>query len=523
VHLAIAQTEAPVANPATAPLAAKAGRPSEKLGTGIFRQWIARQWTDVASAAGTVNSGAPAGVRAGEKNRGEKNRGAENRGAEEIDGAGQCGHVQTGAGAAAVRSVPQNSIETRQPRVGAAKPGASDDAQHDAFTAAGGPNASADIVSPAAWAKPSEPQVGATGAETETAAIAQPRTGGPAASAIAGSFQQTVKVEGQSEMAEAPGRSTAVRKSSETASKKVLGKTQGPRIEKDVCGARAENAGPAQKTLPAHFGIPVPPLLSTAAGIVPSHAAASSGSPAPASLAARPSRTVLSGTLAPGLQPASGPTGVVRVERSNSAAAQERASAPAAETATKVPVQHPVSGGSVAPVAGLADKAEGSQQHFPAVLSMAVSASPSRAAAHALPAQSGAVFDHIDSGPAPQVLSRTPQRLDVGVRDSGLGWVEIHAHAAEGQIAATVSASPAAHPALSAQLPAMRDYLAGQQVRVDSLEAQPFQASADAGHSSAGQQQASRNSSGAAAAGADPPGVSAEAEPESLSWIDVRV
>lgn len=518
MHLAIAQTEVPVANPATAPFAAEAGTPSKKLGTGIFRQWMARQWIDSASAAGAVNSRAPAGVRSGEKA----------RGAEEIDGAGQCGPVQVGAGAAAVRSVPQNSIEIYQPRVAAAKPRVSDVAQHDELAAAGEPNVSADLLSPVAWARPTEAQVGTTATETNRAAFTQPLTCAPTALAIAGSSQRPVKVEGQSERPEAPARSAPVRMSAEMASKQVLGKTQGSRIEKNAGGARAENAGPAQKTLPAHFGIPIQPLPSTAGAIVPSHAApaasaASSVSSAPSSLAARPARAVLSGTLASGLQPASGATGLVRVEHGSSAAAQERASAPPAETAAKVPVQNPASGGSVAPVVGLADKAEGSQQHFPAVLSMAVSAPPSRAGAPAMPAQSGAAFDHIDSGPAPQVLSRTPQRLDVGVRDSGLGWIEIHAHAAEGHIAATVSASPAAHTALSAQLPAMRDYLEGQRVRVDSLEAQPFQASADAGHNSPGQQEASRNSSGAAVAGADSPGVSAEAEPASLSWIDVRV
>ena len=136
---------------------------------------------------------------------------------------------------------------------------------------------------------------------------------------------------------------------------------------------------------------------------------------------------------------------------------------------------------------------------------------------HAAPP--GAAFDRIDSGATPQVLSRTPQRLDVGVRDPGLGWVEIRAHAAEGQIAATVSTSAAVHSAVAAQLPAMRDYLAGQQVRVDTLNAQTFGASAEGGRHAPGQQ-----SGHAAKPPASPvAGPVAEAEAESLSWIDVRV
>lgn len=153
----------------------------------------------------------------------------------------------------------------------------------------------------------------------------------------------------------------------------------------------------------------------------------------------------------------------------------------------------------------------------------APAAAISAAVTHGSPELADAVFNRIDSGAAPQLLSRTPQRLDVGVRDAGLGWVEVRAHAAEGQIAATISTSPAAHPGVAAQLPAMRDYLASQQVRVDTLSAQTFEASADSGRKSPGQQNTGHNPAGAAGATAAHAGFSAEAEPESLSWIDVRV
>lgn len=135
----------------------------------------------------------------------------------------------------------------------------------------------------------------------------------------------------------------------------------------------------------------------------------------------------------------------------------------------------------------------------------------------------GAVFQRIDSGSAPQLLTSTPQRLDVGVRDSGLGWVEIHARSAEGQVTAMLNASSVAHAAISAQLPAMRDYLASQQVRIHTLASEPFHASADSGRGSSGNQDQGAGARSAAAAISRLPAISAEPDAESLSWIDVRV
>lgn len=178
---------------------------------------------------------------------------------------------------------------------------------------------------------------------------------------------------------------------------------------------------------------------------------------------------------------------------------------------TKTPAAAAVSG----------EAAAGLRQAVP-VHTLAPAPAPTcSSAAQAPPTLPGAAFDHIDSGAMPQMLSRTPQRLDVGMRDPGLGWVEIRAHAAEGQIAATVSSSFEAHPALAAQLPAMRDYLAGQQVRVDTLNAKAFEASPDGGRHAGRDPDPRRDAAGGAMAAL--PEFSEEAEPQSLSWIDVRV
>lgn len=206
--------------------------------------------------------------------------------------------------------------------------------------------------------------------------------------------------------------------------------------------------------------------------------------------------------------------------RHGSATAEEHVAAPG----TAVPAQHVASGvtpgGLRASSAGEPIPTLGRHENSAATAPFPSAALQLGTVAHRVPAAwSGTAFDHIDSGMAPQVLSRTPQRLEVGVRDPGLGWVEIRAHAAEGQIGATVSASPAVHPALSAQLPAMRDYLASQQVRVDTLGAQTFEASADGGRSAPQNRNSGGNTPAAETAGQAPE----EAEQESLSWIDVRV
>lgn len=121
-------------------------------------------------------------------------------------------------------------------------------------------------------------------------------------------------------------------------------------------------------------------------------------------------------------------------------------------------------------------------------------------------------------------MESSSHRLAVGVRDTTLGWVEIRTHAAAGQVSAVLATSSSAtHSALSAQLPAMREYLAGQHVHVDTLTSERY-ASAAGGDSSHGQA-GNRESSDAET---PRPSIvsqqfSEEAEAESLSCISVRV
>lgn len=85
----------------------------------------------------------------------------------------------------------------------------------------------------------------------------------------------------------------------------------------------------------------------------------------------------------------------------------------------------------------------------------------------------GGTFARMDSAAPPLVTESSPQRLAVGVRDAGLGWVEIRTHAAGGQVSAVLTAATSeAQATLAAHLPEVREYLAGQQVRVDQLSSE---------------------------------------------------
>lgn len=136
-----------------------------------------------------------------------------------------------------------------------------------------------------------------------------------------------------------------------------------------------------------------------------------------------------------------------------------------------------------------------------------------------------ATFERMDAAAPPQVLASSPQRLEVGVRDSGLGWVEIRTHTAAGQVSAVVStATTEAHAALSAQLPAMREYLAAQHVRVDTLGSDQFSPSAGERDSSHGSQTRSYGTHREAPPPANlDPAAAATAEEETLSYISIRV
>lgn len=141
---------------------------------------------------------------------------------------------------------------------------------------------------------------------------------------------------------------------------------------------------------------------------------------------------------------------------------------------------------------------------------------------------SRSAFERMDAAPSPAVLENTQQRLTVGVRDAGLGWVEIRTHAAAGQVSAVLATgTPEAHAALSSQLPEVREYLATQHVRVDTLAAEQFSSSSGGQNASAGRQSESRETrstdGGSRRDVLSQSQLSAEGEPEGFSYINVRV
>lgn len=147
-----------------------------------------------------------------------------------------------------------------------------------------------------------------------------------------------------------------------------------------------------------------------------------------------------------------------------------------------------------------------------------------RQAPSAIYAAPSATFDRLDSAAAPQTLESTPQRLTVGVQNSGLGWVEIRTNRDAGQISATVTTgSVESHAALSAQLPAVREYLAEHQVQVDSLGSERF--SQSSGNREGSTQQQSPQQGAGENRNPEPihAPVSSDSDADELSYISVRV
>lgn len=146
--------------------------------------------------------------------------------------------------------------------------------------------------------------------------------------------------------------------------------------------------------------------------------------------------------------------------------------------------------------------------------------------AHSTPISPSAALERMDAAAAPQVMESTPQRLAVGVHNAGLGWVEIRTSSTAGQVSATLSTGSAeSHSALAAQLPAVREYLAGEQIHVDYLAAERFSQSAgDQGGSS---RDPSRNEGArqetTVQQQSSPGASSADVDAEGLSYINVRV
>ncbi len=156
-----------------------------------------------------------------------------------------------------------------------------------------------------------------------------------------------------------------------------------------------------------------------------------------------------------------------------------------------------------------------------------MAAGPAVSAPHSAPSPAGAAFERMDSAAAPQMIGSSPQRLAVGVRNAELGWVEVHANSAAGQVSATLATGSAeSHTALSAQLPSMREYLSGEHVRIDHLATENFPASSGHGEGFSGD----RSRNGAGAQGSNQPVQiassredSGEADMDELSYINVRV
>ncbi|MFP5227542.1 MAG: hypothetical protein ACLGXA_07910, partial [Acidobacteriota bacterium] len=147
------------------------------------------------------------------------------------------------------------------------------------------------------------------------------------------------------------------------------------------------------------------------------------------------------------------------------------------------------------------------------------------------PAQSahgvgGSAFERMDAAGAPRVIESSPQRLAVGVHSGGLGWVEIHTSSAAGQVTATLaSGSAESHSALAAQLPTVREFLAGEHVRIDHLASEQFTGSSGGQGGAPADTSRHGGDRGARTTAPEPSHamVSAEVEMDDLSYISVRV
>lgn len=182
-------------------------------------------------------------------------------------------------------------------------------------------------------------------------------------------------------------------------------------------------------------------------------------------------------------KPETGTTDALRGKQTDSEAeSQPVASSHAPKTARATDAAVPVAGAIHAAGLGTGQATTSGPapvQASPASLATLSATAPAlRAAAptltaHAANSATGSPFARMDSASAPQVLESAPQRLSVGVRDSGLGWVEVRTHAAGGHVSAVLRAAEGeARATLAAHLPEVREFLATQQVRVDWLSSE---------------------------------------------------
>ena len=195
--------------------------------------------------------------------------------------------------------------------------------------------------------------------------------------------------------------------------------------------------------------------------------------------------------------------------------------------ATQSPIDHPplVSG------AGLPARGSGSEMaaaSLPSVpLEHAVHGTATLTAAHFSPAHfnPNTTFDHMDAAASLPVVERMPHRLAVGIHNTGLGWVEIHTSSTGGQVSAILaSGSSESHSTITAQLPTVREFLAGEHVRIDHLASEKFssfqggQGDSSGSHSQSADRRLPRNMEPHSNAAPGP-----EPEWERLSYISVRV
>lgn len=528
MHLSVEKTA--VEMPAASALEPKGG-PRPGIAAGAFRQWMMRQWTSAepepgspvaqGKAAGIEGSGAADGA---QKKPGDRSQ----KGSQENVAPAMAEPVSQGRAGREFAAARKNPLP-------AENPGKAEEKLQDASvrgqekTVAAAPHRVAETASGRASViqDPAGKATDCSRSQVTLSEVRQP--------------ERTAETETKIALPDA----SAMAPASPLAQPAPIGKEATPRKEPEPAGSaqkvsrkaadrpHGESYAVAGETTVKQALVPrapegaVQPLSAAAQISTAPGAAGVSASALPAHIAASTSPVQVSpGSRLAAAQPRSAQPEPARPEPAQPAAANNAARAVVHRSVAPVE-EHAAVAAAVAPVPRAAASAPGypgmpnpshaMQQSSPTPVSIPLGAPPSGSAAHAHPGAAGAVFDHIDAGTAPQVLSRTPQRLDVGVRDAGLGWVEVRAHAAEGQIAATVSASSAAHPALAAQLPAMREYLAGQQVRVDTLTAQPFEAGAEGGR----HQQGTRNPAGDTPATATE--IADEGEAENFSWIDVRV
>jgi flagellar hook-length control protein FliK len=151
----------------------------------------------------------------------------------------------------------------------------------------------------------------------------------------------------------------------------------------------------------------------------------------------------------------------------------------------------PASGGHVHAVAGAGSEEE-TQEHAQTLSSS--------------PALSSNPYDRLDqqtadASGAARVLHAGPQSVSVGVRDPGLGWVEIHTQSAAGQVSAVMATdSTAAHTSLAAHLPSLSRFLSDHDVTVGRLAVE-HGLSQNGGGSGAGQGNSQGTYSGSGSGG----------------------